>query len=108
LKVFLDRRCLEAGYEWRRGFLEGLQSAAMFVSLLSAKGLGNFTDPSKDHSADSLLMEFETALEIKTITGNQRFICPLLIGDVDAQGLFSKFQGFNEMIYDDQLRQVSR
>ncbi len=89
-RVFLDIKCLDNGFDWQQAFLEGLQTAMLYVPLISEAALARMRKPdadSWDHSSDNLLLEFETALEIMSTTANARFICPIFVEDVSRFNL---------------------
>jgi TIR domain len=51
--VFLDTESLRIGQEWRQEFRRVFENCAIFVALMSPKGLAPARDFGKDHSGDS-------------------------------------------------------
>ena len=91
IHAFLDEFCLHAGEPWKDGFIRGLHSSRVFVAVLSAKALEWPRNFHSDHSKDNVLIEYETSLKIRSDTGNDRFILPLLVGEYIGDGPLYKF-----------------
>lgn len=107
-KAFLDKKCLLDCMSWRDGFLEGLRHSRKVICLISRAGLSPVRDPSRDHSIDNVLLEYETALRIKNSSRqNSAYICPVLVGSVQ-KGVLTKFTDFSPDLYPDSIEPVSQ
>ncbi|CAN0448062.1 unnamed protein product, partial [Ectocarpus fasciculatus] len=87
MRVWMDKRCLQAGELWEVGFCRGLSSSRIFVPLLSREGINNNTVPWQNYSSlsessacDNVLLEQRLALELKA-RGMIERICPVFIGE---------------------------
>jgi len=87
LRVWWDKRCLEAGQEWEEGFCKGLVKSAVFVALISKQGMFNmntsrmnFSSLSAESECDNVFLEHRMALELKHM-GLLEAIYPIMIGD---------------------------
>lgn len=106
-KAFLDKKCLLDCMSWRDGFLEGLRHSRKVICLISRAGLAPVRDPTRDHSIDNVLLEYETALRIKNSSRqNSGYICPVLVGSVQ-KGVLTKFTDFSTELYPDSIEPIS-
>ena len=86
LRVWWDKRCLEAGKEWQQGFCQGLASSTAFLCILSKEGIEQpFSQLHSESFCDNVLLEHRLALELKTID-YIKFIFPLMVGERSAVG----------------------
>jgi len=107
-KAFLDKKCLLDCMSWRDGFLEGLRHSRKVICLISRAGLAPIRDPNRDHSIDNVLLEYETALRIKSSSRqNSGYICPVLVGSVQ-KGVLTKFTDFSADLYPDSIEPISQ
>lgn len=106
-KAFLDKKCLLDCMSWRDGFLEGLRHSRKVICLISRAGLAPVRDPTRDHSIDNVLLEYETALRIKNSSRqNSGYICPVLVGSIQ-KGVLTKFTDFSTELYPDSIEPIS-
>ena len=90
LNPFLDKACLPCGEAWQINFLKALRLSKCFVALMSTAGLAPARNRRIDHSADSLLLEYQTALEVnkkRIRDGNLQFIIPIHVGQLEGNRL---------------------
>ena len=87
LRVFYDRESLEAGVNWKDGFVAGLISSKSFVPLLSRDAINNreksalnWANLSPDSPLDNFLLEQRLAVELHALGFLDR-IFPVFIGD---------------------------
>lgn len=107
--AFLDKYSLTHGEKWKDGFLTGLRNSRCFVPLISSAALKRTRDPYQDHTFDNLLLEFETALKIlESSDKNNKYICPLLVGEISSVSILTKFCDFNSSLYPDTIHAVER
>ena len=100
VKVFYDRRCLNAAESWELGLKNGLEGASLVMPLVSAGALKGMIDDAS-MQRDNLLMEWETALE-RSRQG-KCLVLPIFITDpkhADANGK-PKRVDFREASYPD-------
>jgi len=95
IRPFLDVECLNDGEEWEAGFLNGLESAAQLLLLISEDGIKGI-EGAHEHQ-DNVLLEYEYALE-KHEKG-QAMILPLMVGKVVEGGLYKPFGAFGVSQY---------
>ncbi|KAJ1555786.1 hypothetical protein HK405_013091, partial [Cladochytrium tenue] len=67
LHAFWDKKCLNNGEEWERGFLTGLSQCDVVVLLCSEDGLRRAQ--SAGEQPDNLILEWEIALELRRNKG---------------------------------------
>jgi hypothetical protein len=90
---FLDKKCLPPGQEWRDNFTRALMRSRVFLPLISVAGLQQCEDITRDHRKDSVLLEYQIALDkrgdrLMSIAGEDRSaegrehldIYPILVG----------------------------
>ena len=90
LNPFLDKACLPCGEAWQINFLNALRLSKCCVALISTAGLAPARNHLIDHSADSLLLEYQTALEVnkkRIRDSNPQFIIPVHIGQLEGKRL---------------------
>jgi len=104
LNPFFDKFCLKPGFDWKAGFMEGLNRSRTFIALMSARGLEPCRDFAKNHSHDNVLLEYQTALFLNKATGtdSEDFILPVLVGELEGNSLH-KFCDFNKALYSDRV-----
>lgn len=90
--VFIDQQCLPYGFDWKDGFLKGIQHSKVIVLLISREALVGIR--SADSRADNVLLEYEYALKM-TREGRRVTIYPLLLENLDQ----SPFNDFNVDVY---------
>ena len=95
--AFLDKKCLKVGMPWKDGFLKGLRSSKYFIACISRAGLAKIRDPNQAHCYDNVLLEYETALNIKSLF-TRPYIIPLFLGECQGDSL-KKFGDFAETLY---------
>ena len=87
LKVWWDKKCLEAGVPWDEGFCHGLIKSFAFLPLLSRNAINNSNDNhcnfeklQTDSRCDNVYLEHRLALELREM-GLIEKIFPVMIGD---------------------------
>ena len=80
LRVWWDKKCLQYGVDWEKGFCEGLIKSRAFIPLLSRAGLHNFERLAESSLCDNLLLEYRLALELQSFNLIE-FVFPIFIGD---------------------------
>ena len=97
LRVWWDKKCLEAGKNWEEGFCDGLVKSSHFVCLLSAGAVNNPVKPSQNFSklenisrCDNVFLEWRLALELKD-RGMIEGIFPVFIGGQDDAGRYQNY-----------------
>eukprot|EP01034_Spumella_vulgaris_P026156 gene26156-32691_t len=100
LKVWWDKKCLLMGVDWEQGFCAGLLGSGAFICILSKDAVShptiswqNFSQLNVESRCDNVLLEHRLALELREI-GLITKIYPVLIGEVGADGLYSKFNAW--------------
>lgn len=92
VKCFFDKQDLVAGKDWKKGFLDGLHRSCLFLPIVSEAGLAPIKELQKDDDSDNVLLEYETALELKAM--KRIAILPLLLGATfDTEYNFEAFGG---------------
>ena len=107
---FLDSVCLRDGEDWKQGFLRGIQNSRTFVPVISRAALERPKMSDVDHSYDYVLIEYETALRMKSIIGKPNFIVPLFVGEyvsVQGQNALLKFNDFSAALYSPSILPVA-
>ena len=84
LKVWWDKKCLQAGMPWEEGFCEGLIKSRAIVALISRAGLKNFEQLRESSPCDYVLLEYRLALEFQSFDLLE-FVFPVLIGDSSVE-----------------------
>ena len=79
--MFLDKFCLNDGEPWERGFLEGLEHAAVVVLILSNASMDTLAKHATTRQ-DNVLLEIEYALE-KYAKGTAKVLPVVLERDFD-------------------------
>jgi hypothetical protein len=88
IKVWWDKKCLQPGLAWEKGFLDGLVKSSIFMPILSR---GSINDPNNaksnfslltESSMDNVLLELRISLELLE-RGMLFFIYPIMLGDLD-------------------------
>lgn len=102
IHAFLDKKCLQPGFPWKEGFLQGLLSSRMIVCLISKKALTSVRNFDIDHSTDNVLLEYETALAIASEHKNMAYVCPVHVGEEIFRGT-EWFSDFNPLLYPDSV-----
>ena len=84
---FFDKKCLKDGQRWKDGFLKGilqnnlpstlissitlysvgLRNSKMFIAVISRNALARVRDVESSHTYDNVLLEYETALNVRLI-----------------------------------------
>jgi thiol-disulfide isomerase/thioredoxin len=72
--AFLDKKCLKTGMPWKEGFLKGLRNSKHFIACISRAGLAKIRDASQTHCHDNVLLEYEAALNIKSLFNTRPYI----------------------------------
>lgn len=84
-KCFLDVQELKLANDWREGFLNGLKRSCLFVPIVSEAAVAPIMASTDDATTeDNLLLEFETALDLRQKGRLQ--ILPLLVGERTLDG----------------------
>lgn len=100
-KIWFDKKCLEAGVDWKEGFCAGLANSRTFISLLSRGAINNPQQPrccyprlTEDSPCDNVLLEQRLALELCDLGLIDR-LYPVLIGDFNpaTQSFSAYFEG---------------
>ena len=108
ISAFLDQKCLKAGEPWKEGFLSGLSRSRKFLCLMSSDALANVRNLALDHAADNVLLEYETALMIRSYLAEKdadmarSYVLPILVGHY-SQGVLTKFMDFSPALYPDSV-----
>ena len=102
--AYLDSECLTTSLPWKEGFIRGLKNSHRFLALISSKALARVRSNSQNHAYDNVLIEYETALKIRSLPGQSNFVIPLLLGEYLALGpgqprVLAKFSEFSESLY---------
>eukprot|EP01038_Epipyxis_sp_PR26KG_P008916 gene8916-12024_t len=107
IHAFLDKKCLKNGEKWKDGFLTGLKNSKCFVAIISRKALDRVRDETDNHTWDNVLLEYETALAIKGVTNNKKYIVPLHVGQCE-KGVLTKFIDFSSGLYPDSILPIKK
>ena len=84
-------------------------AAVNFLCLMSSAGLANVRDKTQDHTNDSVLLEYQTALMIRNhlaemdIALARNYINPVFVGHCPSSSVLTKFSDFNVMLYPDSV-----
>jgi hypothetical protein len=98
IRPFLDVECLNDGEEWEAGFLNGLESAAVMLLLISEDGIKGIEGAHERQ--DNVLLEYEYALDKH---GKETAVLlPLVVGKTVEGGLYKPFGAFGVSQYSDQ------
>ena len=90
IKCFLDRQDIRAGSDWEKSFLTALHRSCLFLPIVSEGALKPIEDVSVfDDMADNVLLEYETALRLKS--KKKVAIFPLLVGEVNELEQYVRF-----------------
>jgi len=94
-RPFLDVECLNDGEEWEAGFLNGLQSAAVILCLVSEDGIKGIEGAHQWQ--DNVLLEYEYALDKHE--KDTAALLPLMVGKNVDGGLYKAFGTFGVSQY---------
>ena len=64
-RVWWDKRCLEAGKDWEKGFCAGLVQSRVFVPVMSPDALKSTLQLLEDSPCDNVILEYKLALELR-------------------------------------------
>ena len=82
ISVFWDVKSLPPGQRWEEGFANGLNSADVFVPVLSKAALASYANLTLQSGCDNVLLEQLLALELKQ-RDNAFLICPVFVGELE-------------------------
>ena len=109
-RVWMDKRCLQAGELWELGFCKGLSGSRIFLPLLSRDGINNgsvewqnFSKLVPSSPCDNVFLEQRLALELKA-RGMIEHICPVFIGDMSADIVGSTYSEY--LFRDDPVKSI--
>ena len=108
IHTFLDKECLEPGYPWKDGFVEGVTKSHFFIALISRDALAPARKLKADHTYDNVLYEYEIALKIRDRMERPDFIIPILIdtaskSEESRQIQYRDFSDFYPTLYSDSI-----
>jgi hypothetical protein len=101
VRAFLDVFELKLAEDWEKGFERGLKESLLFVPLLSDASMRSIAEMAAAGKKDNVLLELELAIARKMP------IMPLLVGSVDAAGLYREFSAFDLSVFPDAASQTS-
>src|SRR5262249_29245879 len=92
VKVFLDKKDLRLGNNFRKSFLHAVEHTCYFVPLVSTAALGPIQKIAPtDKFPDNVLLEYETA--VRLVSENRLKIFPVMIGEHDTIPTDGSYQG---------------